>query len=215
MATTLYPCSSNDGKTMYKPVYSAEDTVSSLKKIESGDVDKELYYLEKDFYLYMDDGGAGKVYNICLVQNDSENAGSYFESAGGTATPLPDYCVRMSFEVDSAVVAVYEPNCNGSNIGLQGKDYAKTNITEPANYAAYVSKHQQDGDEFISSTTTDADKALVDGNSDKLFTITGGAEPKKVTIRIWFEGMDNDCQNEINLKDIEGQIKFIADKTIS
>lgn len=212
-ATTLYPCTTNDGKTMYRPVYTAEDTVSKLTKIEDTDTDKDLYYLQKDFYLYMDDGNAGKVYNVCLVQNDNENGGSYFKSASGTGTPLPDYCVRMSFEVDGFEVAVYEPNYSSNNSGTEGQDYAYNSITDPENYSAFASKHQQTAAGLFETVAADADKALTSGNSDKLFTITGNASPIKVTIRIWFEGTDTDCQNEINLKDIEGQIKFIADKT--
>lgn len=194
----LYPATTADGKTMKKPVYTTETTVGSVDTIT--DDEKETYVIEQDFYLFMDEGtvDSHKDYNVHLVKNNpSESNGTYFTNNNA------GLCARVSFEVDDVVVAVYEPNSNGTIAN-------GTKATDNSGAAAYASKHQQTTDgNFISVAAAAADKAASVGDSDKLFTITGNAA-KKVTMRVWFEGTDPQCCNEIKLIDIVGQFKFVA-----
>lgn len=204
-AKTLYPCTTTDGTNMLKPVYGAENEVTGTQMISDA-TEKKLYCLEQDFYLYMDEGTVPtpRTYNVSLVQNNANNDGTYFKCS--ESAPNPAYCVRMSFEVNGQSVAVYEPNYNGSNGGTEGTDYAKNS----SGVTPVASTHKQGTDGLFTSTST-ANKAPVTGDSDMLFTITGNTATK-VTVRAWFEGTDSDCRNEIDVKDIAGQIKFVANK---
>lgn len=206
-AQTLYPCTTAEGINMLKPIYGSEKEVTGTQTVT--DAEKELYCLQQDFYLYMDEGTVAtpKTYNVSLVQNDVSNTGTYFSSSA--ATPKPEYCVRMSFEVNGQTLTVYEPNSDATNGGTVETNFA----TNSCGVTPVASTHQQNAaGTFISTTGNAADKAPVTGDSDKLFTITGN-QATKVTVRVWFEGTDNDCQNSINTKDITGQLKFVANKT--
>ena len=210
---TLYPCTTEDGIKMKKPVYSSETTIGSAIEIPelANDTtkEKELYCLEKTFYLYMDDGSTGttgkRVYNVHLAQKTGTDTvdGTYFINGGSkSGTQFPECCVRVSFEVDGVIMAVYEPNSDAHNNG----DYATDNV----NTTVVTSTHLQSAQGTFTNTSTTM-KPLVTGDSDGLFKIAGN-KSKAVTIRVWFEGTDTDCCNDINLNDVAAQFKFIAIK---
>jgi hypothetical protein len=52
------------------------------------------------------------------------------------------------------------------------------------------------------------------GDSNSLFLIKGST-PTEVTIRVWFEGTDAECCNEIEKAVITGQLKFVSHKITS
>ena len=203
---TLYPCTSTNGETMQKPVYESETSVKSAADFANSK-EKELYVLEKDFYLYMDDSNAKATYNVSLGQNNSSDAGSYIktENASGVSY-FPEACVRVSFQVGDQEVAVWEPNSDVSNGGMYGKDYATDAIAAPT-----ITTHKQSKTTGLFTSNNDADKAPIAGDSDKLFTITGSTDTP-VKVRVWFEGTDTDCRNQIELKNMVGQLKFVANK---
>lgn len=221
---TLYPCTTSDGVTMKKPVYESDTVVSGIEAIE--DSEKPSYYLEQTFWLYLDDGitGDGAVHSDYSVQlakrtsttddNKTTYDGTYFQLADGvTATQNPERCVRVSFTPEGGSAVVYEPNYDTHNTGSQGTDYAESAIkVDGASYTPISAAHSQSGtgDSSGSFIDTTANTQVL-GDSKELFTIKGGT-PKMVVVRVWFEGTDTDCQNNIELKDIMAQLKFVANK---
>lgn len=212
---TLYPCTADTSLTMKKPLYSSETNVKGLVDIDivNNSSDKDVYYLEQKFYLFMDEGenGKGEKYNVCLVQNgntinaDDELNGTYFTA--GDKSGAAANCARVSFQAGEAK-AVYEPN---SDVTIEGIEEG-TNIasTSYGVYTPFESKHKQSKDGAFTHVNG-AVAPLNTGDSDALFTITGNT-PTEVTVRVWFEGTDDQCYNEIQLKNIVAQLKFVANK---
>ena len=217
MATvqTLYPCTTEDGKTMKKPVYSSETVVGSVENIDtSNQTEKDMYYLEKTFYLYMDEGdgntGTNKTYDVCLEKTDTHYTdGTYFKSdvaQSGIA------CVRISFEANGLgnnannkqAIKVYEPNSDKSLNSSNKATKAGVTIFNPT-------YKQNSSGNFLD---TSGSQETTTGDSETLFQITGDTETA-VVIRVWFEGQDDDCCDEIAMQQIEGQLKFKASKVVA
>ena len=215
---TLYPCTMDSDRNVYKPVYESDKVVSGKEAVDvandtTDDADaKDTYYLEETFYLKLDDGldADHSEYSVKLAKGTSTTSGgtttydgTYFildETATPTPTPNPSYCVRVSFTPDGGNTVVYEPNSNVSNSG----EYATSSIPNHTPIATTSGCAQKDNGQFVK----DNDEI---GDSEELFEITGGTA-KKVVVRVWFEGTDDDCCNEIELKDIIAQLKFVATK---
>ena len=221
---TLYPCTTSDGKTMKKPVYESDVKVSDVDDFDDENNEKESYVLEKDFYLYLDEGDGADtnaIYDVVLAQgvglSDEVKAddGTYFiQNHDGSTNLNPANCVRMSFEVTAAGKAVadktsvYEPNCDSQNTtGTQGKDFAENAISD---FTPVSTTHYQKSDGNFAKKSDSSYTNI--GDSEALFQIKGDTSTK-VTIRVWFEGTDTDCRNDIELKNILSQIKFVANKT--
>lgn len=208
---TLYPCTTINGVAMKKPVYETETKVSGATALTEGSDEAKSYYLQETFWLLLDDGITGdgaahSDYTVHLAKGTSATAdgtttydGTYFKS---TATEnYPERCVRVSF-TSGGTTYVYEPNSDVHNNGTQGTDYAYDSVNT-AVASGYVQK--SDG------TWTENPAGDTAGNSKEMFTITGGT-PQEVVVRVWFEGTDTDCRNDIELKDILAQLKFVANK---
>lgn len=223
-AKTLYPCTTPNGREMHKPKYTSENEVGSettLIDTTGGYANSEAtsYYLEQRFWLYLDDGMKGgdathADYTVHLAKGAITGTGNTRTASDGTyfisseETLRPENCVRVSFTVlegDVTKTYVYEPNSDGDNGGNRGTDYANNGIT---NIVASDIKQNTDGTWMTGDALSDSSM----GESEAMFTITGGT-PKEVVVRVWFEGTDNDCRNDIELKDITAQLKFIANKT--
>ena len=139
-----------------------------------------------------------------MVQNDNagdKKDGTYFTKENG------GLCSRVSFQLGDAtpVAGVYEPNYDGTIAN-------PTTATGP-NLSVVTSTHKQKATGIFDAAALDADKPTNTGDSPKLFEITGDTATK-VTVRVWFEGTDDQCCDEIALKEIEGQIKFVANKQV-
>lgn len=205
-AKTLYPCTTEDGIAMKKPIYKDEKTVGSVDTI--ADTEKETYYLEQKFYLLMDEGdndnANNQTYSVHLVQKGTgtgdENLGTYFTDSNG------GLCARVSFQLKDAasVAGVYEPNYNGTIAN-------PTVAASPAGLIVVPSTLKQKIDGTFDAAASDENKPLNTGDSPKLFEITGDTATE-VTIRVWFEGTDDQCCNEIALNEIVAQLKFVANK---
>ena len=216
---TLYPCTSTDGKTMKKPIYLSETEVNNAEVIPEptvGDTnpEKALYCLEQEFYLYLYEGdnvSPNRVYNVHLAQKQGSGNnldGTYFVTGEGDQEVFrPEYCARVSFEVDGNVVAVYEPNHGATNTGKTGYGFASDSVNRAVN-----STHVQSDSGAFTNDPSAMMKPLVSGDSDGLFTIKGNTS-KKVVMRVWFEGTDDDCCNKIDLGKLQAQFKFVANKT--
>ena len=214
-AKVLYPCTTTDGKDMQKPIYATEKEVSGSESLATASAtEKNQYYLEQDFYLYMDEGaGASQgTYSVHLAQflegqDGNGDEGTYFKSS---ATDLkPEYCARVSFitygdnGTDIAGVKIYEPNSNGAHTN------AGESATSSLRGKESDCKQNTEG-KFLQASS---DAVTASGDSEELFNIKGNTKTK-VTVRVWFEGTDEQCCNNIDLKEIVAQLKFKANKVI-
>ena len=194
----LYPCTTEDGKTMYKPVYSDNNHVTGSNPIEADE--KSFYYYETDLWLMVEETLAenanSNYYDITLGKADAADG----TTIDAISKSHPEYCLRISFECGDTV-AVYEPHSDEHLTGVQGVDYA-FNTLPGLSSSVPVHKQLSTG-RFGGETGT----VYYEGDSSALFTIKGN-EPTKVTVKIWFEGTDNDCMNEIQAEKIEGMLKF-------
>lgn len=196
----LYPCTTEDGKTMYKPVYSDNNHVTGSNPIEADE--KSFYYYETDLWLLVEETLAenanSNYYDITLGKADGADG----TTIDAILNSHPEYCLRVSFECGDTV-AVYEPHSDEHLTGVQGVDYAFNTLP---GLSSSVPMHKQlSTGRFGGETGT----VYYEGDSSPLFTIKGN-EPAKVTVKIWFEGTDNDCMNEIQTEKIEGMLKFVS-----
>lgn len=196
----LYPCTTEDGKTMYKPVYSDNNHVTGSNPIEADE--KSFYYYETDLWLLVEETLAenanSNYYDITLGKADGADG----TTIDAISNSHPEYCLRVSFECGDTV-AVYEPHSDEHLTGVQGVDYAFNTLP---GLSSSVPMHKQlSTGRFGGETGT----VYYEGDSSPLFTIKGN-EPAKVTVKIWFEGTDNDCMNEIQTEKIEGMLKFVS-----
>ncbi len=206
MGKTLYPCTTADGKNMLKPVYATNDRVSGTSPIS--DAEKDVYYYETDIWLEVEEtlgeGMSANTYDITLGKREDSDGGSYV-NASDTSTH-PEYCIRISFELQDGTVAVYEPNCNASLNGTAGTDYAYSDVSGLSSAFSIVHTQTTAG-VFIG----ESGKVYYEDDSGPLFSVKGNT-PMKVKVRIWFEGTDHDCMNQIQTQSLIGQIKFVSHK---
>ena len=225
----LSPVTTEDGFSFYKPIYGSDGTVQKLEALKEDTTDekKELntkYVYEKKFFLRAGASGAdssskAKTYNIYLAGQTTdeaaksnptfdENYGSFLlNSAGGSKTAAN--AVRVSFKFKDTVTgetAIYEPNFDKHNGGITGEggnmsDYANP---EGKNYGKYTTIQQYSNKSFDISGS--------DGTKEKSKAICSIKEGKdiEVTMRIWIEGMDEDCDNDIAANKMKGQIQFVS-----
>lgn len=211
----LYPCTTSvDGKKMLKPVYASDSVVGNTEGFNTStsyasDSEKKLYYYEKEIWLKIEevvpDGSSANVYAITLGKNDgvSGTEGTFVHGATTNDNGAnPQNCVRVSFTVgegDGATVAVYEPNSDITQVdSVQATD--NTGM-------GFVNTHKQNtAGAFVNETG-----AYYEGDSSELFRITGNT-PTKVTMRVWFEGTDDQCGNSIQDAQILSQLKFVSHK---
>ena len=196
----LYPCTTEDGKTMKKPVYSDNNHVNASKPITEDE--KSSYYYETDLWLMVEETLAenadSNYYDITLGKADGADG----TTINTISDSHPEYCLRMSFECGDTI-AVYEPHSDEHLTGTEGVDYAYNTLP---GLSSSVPLHKQlSTGKFGGETGT----VYYEGDSSALFTIKGN-EPVKVTVRIWFEGTDKDCMNEIQAEKIEGMLKFVS-----
>lgn len=142
----------------------------------------------------------------------------------------------------SSLVRIYEPNADIVNAGTDETTTKKATITENGTLYAYdkmpYAAVKQNFDKSFEVATTAAegtsyayknnnvkarsgsqtpnayDKAGIENKSAILCTIKEN-EPVKVTMRIWIEGSDSDCVNNIAAQQIAGQIQFVSEENFA
>lgn len=197
------------------------DAVNGVKK--SSSEDSTGHYYEKTFYLKVEAEGT---YNISLVNatgtgntldgtymlTNTSNKTLLGTTGGNTAAAA----VRVAFYKDSVspanLQAVYEPNANytltSGTVTTFAEDYDFT--AADRSFDSYIDKaanliHTQ------STSGTFTDTGATSAGSNTLFTIKGG-EDTKIIMRVWLEGRDEQCVNQISTSDILGQLKFASSK---
>lgn len=188
----LLPATTTDGRSFRKPVYDANDgsIVTGVSALASGEgrltsassSNGEGYYYETVFWLKAVSSGDIKV---TLADKNAGGEGTYTTvenstKANGAAA------VRMSFTTDRNETLVYEPNADVT----PGTGY--TSAKDNSRAAAY----------------SDTMKQTSAGKFTNTKTLTISNTGTKVTMRIWIEGTDTMCVNEIMAEQIQAQLQF-------
>lgn len=199
----LLPAYSENGKDIYEPVYS--DTDGSVTSIAGTNTSKcltassvesdEGYYVEHVFWIRAQGADGGKT-DVQLTKGEGFSDGIYSESAKGTyslskevtnANILPSAAVRISL-INGDSATIFEPN---SNYNTAATAIAKDNTGKTAS----------------SGTVTQDTSGTITPEDNVVFTIDNNT-PTKITVRLWLEGTDPQCGNEISSKDIVSQLAF-------
>ena len=200
------------GIAFYEPEYDGDgDEVTNVKELKENNSDFSKYVYKKEFYVKSGDTESANTYKLMLNTGDiNEGTGTFFkqkldqdENSTGFAAANA-VRIAFKFETNAMFVAGDKNNC--------------VSVYEP-----YTGNNLENG--------TSADKTAVDTTSHgprqyEDVTIKQGSDGKfsthylcrftegkavKVTMYVWIEGNDDDCENEIALDDIIGQIQFIAE----
>lgn len=205
-ALKLYPCTTTtDGKVMRKPIYTASDVVTGTDSIAttgSPVAERERFYYEETIWLGINEAAeVNNKYAITLAKKNN-NIGSYV-NVKGTGASHPEYCIRISFTINQGTAdektVIYEPN---ADVHITG-----TKATDNSNAGCTNTFKQNNAGTFINQSGT----VYYTGDSSELFEITAN-QPTPVVVRIWFEGTDTDCVNEIQNGSIEGMFTFVSHK---
>lgn len=240
----LSPVTTEDGISFYKPVYleGKVDSLQLLNtSVEAQN--KELhtkYMYEKKFFLKAGNQVAAdkaKYYDIHFIgMTQSEilnNPASIDTTTGtyiipnGTDNESAANAIRISFEVNEAAkadattemnssvattstsnVVIYEPNSNSDNGGSD------------ANMVTYVNGNNEKFGEYKTlkqfankSFDVNNNNAELKAQSQPICTIKEGVDVE-ITLRMWVEGMDKDCMNDIAADKMIGQIQFISSENL-
>ena len=202
---TLLPATTTDGIDILKPKYATDGTVEAVeatneneKLTKKSTQGSEGYYVEYSFWLRATGADQGTT-TVQLDKGENLNGGVYSESANSEGTyslslkkgindVLPSAAVRISL-INNGTAKVYEPN---TNFEPAAKIYAldKRNVK-----TAKSSDVQQNVDGTFKSS-----------NSNVL-TLNNN-EATKITLKLWLEGTDGQCGNDIAAQDIKTQLKF-------
>lgn len=225
---SLSPVTTENGTTFYKPVY-AEGKISNMQLLNEKNADqkKELhskYIYEKKFFLRAGASGVdadkAKIYNIHLVgQTKDEKAGGTFDTSYGCflkdksdAAVTAANAIRVSFvfeNTQTGTKVIYEPNSDGNNKGEVNNNMLEYQKASSEKFGDYTTIKQKADKSFkVGTAAGTAEK------SETICTIKEGVDIK-VTMRIWIEGMDKDCSNDVAADKIQGQIQFISDEKLS
>lgn len=203
----LLPATTADGKSFFKPTYDDDGLkVISVDTLSDESDEFSQYVYKKDFYIKSGNTIGTQKYDLKLSASNSESSvGTYIKDAADAGTGFTALnAVRIGFVFDSTEgvtipntgdVTIYEPYSEGNtNDGTQANKDAVSTSYGPTKYDATLTLKQKSDGSFPDRT---------------LCTITEG-NPVKVTMYVWFEGNDEDCENEIALDTIAGQIQFEA-----
>ncbi len=228
----LSPVTTEDGLTFFKPVY-LEGKVDHLEPLdESIEAQyKELhtkYIYEKKFFLRAGsdnvDQDKAKYYDIHFIgmSQDEINKTVEFEESTGTFIIKKDegdetaaYSIRISFEFENAEpnaetnnVVIYEPNSE-KHITTNGDSSVIYTNKDGENYGKYKTLKQLSTKSFLND-----DYNGTEAQSGSICTIKEG-EDVECTLRMWIEGMDEDCVNQIAADTMKGQIQFISTENLT
>ncbi len=224
----LSPVTTQDGLKFFKPVY-LEGKVDHLDYLDENDENqnKELhtkYIYEKKFFLRAGsdnvDSDKAKYYDIHFIgMSQDEINGATFDDTTGTyiikkadATgETAAYSIRISFEfknTQTGDVVIYEPNSEKHNTFNENNSVKYTN--KPGEkYGEYDTLKQLSTKSFVGDG-----KDGTEAQSGSICTIKEG-DDVECTLRMWIEGTDVDCVNQIAADTMKGQIQFISTENLT
>lgn len=222
-STYLSPSTTKDGLNFFSPVYE-EGAVVDLKAITEADLLNTKYVYEKVFYLragkHQDevDQAKAKNYDIFLVGTSTNPAnGCYIKDLNGEQLSAAN-AIRVSLTFEGGITGkktvIYEPNAELHNkIGnVEGGsfniDKAVVTVQTANEYGVYDTIKQNSDKSFVGSVDNGSTRSI------PLYTIREG-DDIEVTMRIWLEGMDMDCVNQIAEDKILGQLQFISEENLA
>lgn len=200
-----------DGSTFYKPNYDDNGNVSGVTNIATdgtenltypnNDDNQTGYYYEVKFYM-MSKGGDS---SVCLVKgtNITESAsrkGTYVVSNG--TSKGAEKAVRIAITTGTGNIVstganvntvVYEPNNTTEENEASGKSAGMTYAKMSSN----VTTIKQNSDGTFGGG----------GNSSAVISLSANT-PTLITLKIWIEGEDKSCVNEISMESLIGQLQF-------
>lgn len=191
----LTPVTVTDKTPAFKQAVKATGGV--VKDTDLGDVptDDTLYreYVAKYTYYLRPAGGSGTV-SVGLSKKDGSDSGCYIEREKvNTASEKAEQAIRVGFKVGDNWI-IYEPNCEA--------DSNSESYIPHASVTSYPVK-----DKLVQQESGGSFKNGSDGNSEKLFDISGVTE---IEMYIWIEGTDRSCVNGIMTDELKGRIQFNA-----
>lgn len=202
----LMPATTTDGISFSKPDYNENGEVGSVSSTNAkldntaATTDaSEGYYVEYYFWIRAK-GADGASSQIQLDAGAALNDGIYSDTGSPTGTYSLSKNVTVSDILPSAAV----------RISLQKGSETSAAVLEPnADYNTAASQIATDnsGGSVMTSTVTQKKDGTFSSANSNVFTLTNNT-PTKITLRIWLEGKDLQCGNEIAAKDIVSQLKF-------
>lgn len=224
----LSPVTTEDGLKFFKPVY-LEGKVDHLEPLDESDEDqnKELhtkYIYEKKFFLRAGsdkvDQDKAKYYDIHFIgMSQDEIGGAAFDESTGTfiikkdedADETAAYSIRISFEfknTQTGDVVIYEPNVDKSN-PVSGNNSVNYTNKDGEKYGEYTTLKQLSDKSFLNDGYNGTA-----AQSGSICTIKEG-DDVECTLRMWIEGTDKDCVNQIAADTMKGQIQFISTENLT
>lgn len=186
----LLPATTADGRTFRKPVYAATDgsIVTGVESLSGGDrltsasgKDAEGYYYETVFWLKAVSSGD---LQVTLAGKDGDDG--TFVAIEDSSMADGAAAVRISLSTPSQTL-VYEPH---ADVTGTGKGYSSAT------------------DNSRASVVSDTMKQSSNGNFTNRKSLTVSNTGTMVTMRIWIEGTDDMCVNEIMAEQIRAQLQF-------
>lgn len=201
----LLPATTTDGQTFLMPVYDEDGKVSGSKAADkhltnaTSQATDEGYYYETTFYLKalgensihikLKDGAT--LPNTGIAENSNTATGTYVLAKNGSTKNkgyLGSQAIRISLTAGTNTL-VYEPNSD-----VHGSSGMSAALANGVSFSPVASTSVQISTGAFSSQS-------------KYLTLAGNTDTL-VTMRIWIEGTDDDCVNEISLNDIIAQLMF-------
>ncbi|MDE7063590.1 MAG: hypothetical protein K2O73_10165 [Lachnospiraceae bacterium] len=189
----LNPTTTQNGRDFYAPLYT-EERVTGVEDIPSGELNTNYVY-EKTFYLKAETENSStrrtRRFDVFFAGTHSDG-GTYINNASNNSSAAS--AVRISFTLADGTTFIYEPNTDVHVSGVSATNGLASG------YGGYSTIQQSSNRRFAGSP---------DNNSQRLFTVTENT-PMRVTMRVWIEGTDPDCINDISASEIIGQIQFVS-----
>lgn len=212
----LLPATSIDGKTFSKPSYDDNGEVSDVTTTNEAlplisTEEQKGYYIEYKFWLK----SLGDNAEVKLKRGSNIPTDGKFPDASATNQPTGTYvlltsdatdsikgsaAIRMSFSTPGASsVAVYEPN---ADVLVKKEEGTATRARDKrgTRTAVKTTIPQNSNGEILQ----------VNDSYNNVVSLAKG-EGKQIILRIWIEGTDDQCSNEIAMRNLKAQLQFTTD----
>lgn len=196
----LMPAGTTDGINFLIPHYDEDGKVDKVfsegtdtaKKLGKDNTENDGHYIEWEFWLK---SGVATQVRLSKGEGSGETLkGTYVKRNDGQLDNRCLAALRISLS-DGTNTIVYEPY-----VDFVDEAGTKAETTRDLSYTAVDSTSKQKSNGKFS--VPQSKKISLEAN-----------RAKKITMRIWIEGSDPQCVNEISASKIMGQLQFITDAT--